>query len=485
MKDATMALKNSVQLITYADSLGRNLAELHYVMNRYFRRALGGVHILPFYPSSADRGFAPITYDEVDARFGDWRDIRTIAAEYDLVVDFMVNHISRKSAYFQDFLKNGDASEYADMFLSHKKFHESGEIPSEDLAKVYTRKPRAPYVNIQHPNGSRDKVWCTFDEEQIDLDFRSALTRRHMRNFLIQLARNGAKLIRLDAFAYAIKKLGTNCFFVEPEVWELLDWCAKYPGAFGAEILPEIHEHYSIQEKIADHGYWSYDFALPMLTLNALYFGKRQYLSHWLSICPNKQITTLDTHDGIGVVDVADLLPQDQIDATVEYLYSRGSNANKRYSGEEYQNLDVYQINCAFYSALGRDDDAYIAARAIQFFAPGIPQVYYVGLLAGENDIKLVEQTKQGRDINRHSYTLSEIQAATERPVVKRLVRLMEFRNRHAAFDGGLDILDSPDHMLIMRRSHGAERATATIDLKRHTVGIEYTRSGSVDAMTL
>ena len=44
-------------------------------------------------------------------------------------------------------------------------------------------------------------------------------------------------------------------------------------------------------------------------------------------------------------------------------------------------------------------------ARAIQFFVPGIPQVYYVGLLAGTNDMELLARTKVGRDINRHYYT--------------------------------------------------------------------------------
>lgn len=478
-----MALRNQIQLITYADSLGRNLAELHYVMNRYCKNALGGVHILPFFPSSADRGFSPLTYDEVDPRFGSWDDIRAIAAEYDLTVDFMVNHISRQSVYFRDFMEHGSKSDYADMFLSFSKLHPSGDIPADELAKVYTRKPRAPYTEVQHPDGSREKVWCTFDEEQIDLDLNSPLTRRIVRNYLINLARNGAKLIRLDAFAYAIKKLGTNCFFVEPDVWELLDWAQQFPAAFGAEILPEIHEHYSIQQKIAAHGHWAYDFALPMLVLHALYFGKSHNLRNWLQICPRTQMTTLDTHDGIGVVDVADLMTQQEIDDTVEHLYAKGSNINKRYSGEEYQNLDIYQINCTYYSALSCNDDAYIAARAIQFFAPGIPQIYYVGMLAGENDIALVETTRQGRDINRHNYTLSEINTAMDRTVVKRLFALMEFRNSHPAFDGDLSLADSEPHMLIMRRVNGPHHATATIDLNTHTIWIEYSSESGIQRM--
>ena len=148
-----------------------------------------------------------------------------------------------------------------------------------------------------------------------------------------------------------------------------------------------MHEHYSYQLKLAEKGYWSYDFALPLLVLNALYHHTNKKLVEWLRICPRKQITTLDTHDGIGVVDVRDLLDAEDLDRTIEGLYQKGSNVKQIYSGPEYQNLDIYQVNCTYYSALESNDDSYLAARTIQFFTPGIPQVYYVGLLAGENDI--------------------------------------------------------------------------------------------------
>ena len=133
-----MTIKNQVQLITYPDSFGKNLMELHYVLRKYLIDAIGGVHILPFYPSSSDRGFAPLTYDDVDPNFGTWDDVNKIGEDFDLMIDFMVNHISRQSLFFQDYLENGEASKYADMFLSFNKLMPGGEISDEDLAKVYT-----------------------------------------------------------------------------------------------------------------------------------------------------------------------------------------------------------------------------------------------------------------------------------------------------------------------------------------------------------
>ncbi|MFX3854144.1 sucrose phosphorylase, partial [Streptococcus suis] len=60
------------------------------------------------------------------------------------------------------------------------------------------------------------------DEQQIDLDVTTETTRRFIHANLEQLAEHGASILRLDAFAYANKKLGTNCFFVAPDIWEML-----------------------------------------------------------------------------------------------------------------------------------------------------------------------------------------------------------------------------------------------------------------------
>lgn len=470
-----MTIKNKIQLITYPDSLGNNLAELHYVLRKYLSKAINGVHLLPFYPSSSDRGFSPLTYDEVDPAFGSWDDVEKIGRDFDLIIDFMVNHISRQSVYFQDYVEKGEDSEYADMFFSFYKLKPDGWITDEDLEKVYTRKPRPPYTVLERADGTFEKIWCTFNEQQIDLDWDSPKTREVMRNFLIKLVRNEPKMIRLDAVAYTTLELGTTCFFLEPKIWEIIEWFKDYTSAFETGILPEVHEHHTYNRKLVDHGYWSYNFGLPMLVLNALYKHTATPLKSLLVSYPDRQVTTLDTHDGIGVVDAVGLLSDEEIDETMKLLHEKGSNIKEIYSGPEYQNLDVYQVNCTYYSALGCDDDAYITARTIQFFSPGIPQVYYVGLLAGENDIELVEKTRLGRNINRHNYTLEEIREHIEKPVVKRLLKLMEFRNSYPAFNGDFKILESEDDQLILEWTKKKYTATAYIDLKNYDTVITYT----------
>ncbi|CRZ34912.1 sucrose phosphorylase [Herbinix hemicellulosilytica] len=470
-------IDNKIMLITYPDSFGQNLKELNFALNKYVKDAIGGIHLLPFFPSSGDRGFAPITYREVERAFGNWEDVMELAKRYYMMYDYMINHISARSEYYKDFLHNKDNSPYHDLFIRYKKFWENGEPTKEQLDAIYKRKPRAPYVEAKFADGTTEKVWCTFDEEQIDINCKSDIAKKLIKENLSFLAEHGASIIRLDAFAYATKKAGTSCFFIEPDVWELLELCDKVLEPYNIILLPEIHEHYSLQMKIADKGYYTYDFALPMLLIHALYYGEGKYLKNWLDMCPRRQFTTLDTHDGIGVVDVKDLLPDNEINRTQEDIFRYGANVKKIYNTSAYNNLDIYQINCTYYSALGDNDQAYLLARAIQFFAPGIPQVYYVGLLAGKNDLEFMERTKFGRNINRHNYTLDEIEREVNRPVVQKLLELMRFRNSHKAFNiDGDCIVESKGSNLKITRKYENHYAILDADLKSYEFSIDFSK---------
>lgn len=468
-----MKFRNGVMLITYANSMGKNIRELQNILDHYFDGAIAGIHVLPFFPSSSDRGFSPVQYDIVDPEFGDWNDLTRLAEKYYLMYDFMINHISSRSFYFQDFIANKDKSPYAGMFIRYKDFWPGGEPTADDIVKIYKRKPRAPYITVMFKDDTSEKAWCTFGDDQIDLNIRNDITWQFIKDNLQLLASHGAAIVRLDAFGYTPKKAGGSCFFEEPEIWEMLEHTKNILSPYKVEILPEMHEDYTIQLKLAEKGYWVYDFALPMLLLHALYTGETASITHWLQICPRKQFTTLDTHDGIGVVDVRGLLTDDQINKTKDFLFTRDATIKKIHTTLNYKNLDIYQINCTYYSALGNNDDAYIIARAVQVFAPGIPQIYYVGLLAGKNDIALVELTKQGRDINRHSYTIEEIVKEIKRPVVQKLLKLMRFRNEFPAFDGECET-SANGPVLTIKRTCGDYTAELLADMKTYTCLITY-----------
>lgn len=448
-----MGVKNQVQLITYPDSMGGDLKALRGVLQTHFFDVFkGGVHILPPFPSSGDRGFAPLTYLEIDPEFGTWEDVRAIGEQFDLLVDLMVNHISRQSEYFQDFLEHGRRSEFADLFITLDKLWKDGEPVKEDIDKMFLRRP-LPYSTFKiRETGEEERVWTTFGRtdpsEQIDLDINSEQTKQLLTDFFQNFRKHNVKIVRLDAVGYVIKKLGTSSFFVEPDIFRFLDWVKKLADSLDIELLPEVHAHYSIQYKLAEHGYWIYDFILPYRILDTLINKNSKELLHYLNIRPPKQFTMLDCHDGVPVKpDLDGLIDPKDARKVVEACLEKGANLSLILSDEhkDKDGFDVHQIRCSYYSVLGSDDDAYLAARAIQFFTPGVPQVYYVGLLAGENDEERVKTTGEGREINRHNYTLEEIEQSLEKDVVQRLLRLIRFRNEYEAFNGEFKVMDSAD----------------------------------------
>lgn len=131
-----MKFKNGVMLITYADSMSKNIHELQDIIDTYFNGAIAGIHILPFFPSSSDRGFSPVRYDEVDPQFGNWNDMTRLSKKYFLMFDFMINHLSSKSPQFQDFIAKKDKSPFAGMFIRYKDFWPGGEPTEADVRNL-------------------------------------------------------------------------------------------------------------------------------------------------------------------------------------------------------------------------------------------------------------------------------------------------------------------------------------------------------------
>jgi sucrose 6(F)-phosphate phosphorylase len=458
------------QLLTYPDSLGGDLAALRRLLDGPLTGAFRGVHILPPFPSSGDRGFAPVTYRAIDPRFGSWDDVAALAARHDVLLDLMINHLSRSSPEFRDFERQGRASPSADLFITLDKVWPGGVPPNSDVARIFLRKPRAPFSTVTiEATGAQETVWTSFGtsewSEQIDLDVTSAATRRLIRGWLEFFAARGVAIVRLDAVGYVIKEPGTSCFMVEPGIWEFLGWMTDVAGSVGLTVLPEVHDRYPTHEQLARRGFWTYDFVLPGLVLHAFETGLAGRLARHLDRSPDRQVTTLDCHDGIPVrPDLDGILEPDEMRDLADRIRALGGNVNRMLSAADDE-VDVHQLNCTYFSALGGNDARYLAARAIQLFAKGVPQVYYVGLLAGENDVVAVERTGEGRAVNRHDYSVAEVDAALARPVVTRLLELVRLRNTHPAFDGSLEVACDDDSSLSMRWRAGEASCQLTVDV--------------------
>jgi sucrose phosphorylase len=487
-------VKNRVQLIAYVNRLGGTFAGLHELLAGPFSGLFGGVHLLPFFEriDGADAGFDPIDHTRVDARLGAWDDVAALARDMDLMADVIVNHMSTRSPQFLDLAERGARSRFDGMFLTLGGVFPQGAA-EHDLLAIYRPRPGLPFTTVTLADGTRRIFWTTFTPEQIDIDVTHPCGSEYLEAILHTFAAHGIKMIRLDAIGYAIKKAGTSCFML-PETFEFIGALADRARRHGLEVLVEVHSHYEQQIEIARHVDWVYDFALPPLVLHAFSRGNARALKRWIAIRPRNALTVLDTHDGIGVIDIAaepggkgrlGLVADHELDRLVEDVHASSGGESARATGAAASNLDLYQVNCTYYDALGRDDRKYLLARAIQFFLPGVPQVYYVGLLAGRNDMALLARTGVGRDINRHCYTRSEIDEALARPCVQQLFDLIRLRNEHAAFGGTFEIAESPDDRLDLTWRLGEEVARLTVNVATCEHRLEYSSAGRLERLDL
>ena len=477
---------NRAQLIAYVDRLtGGTLRDVAPVLEGPLEGAFGAVHLLPFFHpiDGADAGFDPIDHAQVDPRLGTWDDVKALTSRTAVMADLIVNHVSRHSPQFQDYDRRGDASPHAGMFLTYARVFPDGATES-DLQALYTIRPTLPFTKHDTLRGAPVVLWTTFTSDQIDLDVNHPEARRYLSAVLDRFQYAGVTMIRLDAVGHAVKRAGTSCFMI-PETFEFIASMTTEARARGMEVLVEVHGYYQDQIEVARQVDRVYDFALPPLVLHALYRRDAAPLTRWLEMRPRNAVTVLDTHDGIGVADVAarrqpspapGLLPATDIDALIATIHERSNGASRLASGTGAANLDATQINCTFYDALGRRDAEYLIARAIQCFVPGVPQIYYVGLLAGGNDLDLLRRTGVGRDVNRHFYTRDEVQRELTRPVVRSLLQLLRLRNSHAAFDGTFQVRSTASHRLALEWENGRDTARLDVDLAEMHAVVTATR---------
>lgn len=488
-------MRDQVQLITYVDRLAGDFPALGELLEGPFAGLFGGIHVLPFFDpiDGADAGFDPVDHTAVDPRLGTWQDVETLSATAPVMADLIVNHVSSRSPQFRDFLAKGDASESAGMFLTLDRVFPDGATEAL-LTKLYRPRPGLPLTPYVMSDRSRRIVWTTFTPDQIDIDVRHPAGVAYLDSILQRFGEHGIRSVRLDAVGYAVKTAGTTSFMTE-ETFAFIDELTEQARARGIEVLVEVHSYWQRQVEIARRVDYVYDFALPPLVLHALYSGNAERLRRWFEIRPHNAMTVLDTHDGIGVIDVGPdtvdphnlgLLDADEVDELVEGIHEASLGTSRLATGAAASNVDLYQVNCTFFDAVGADDNAYLIARLLQLWLPGVPQIYYVGLLAGRNDVELLHSTGVGRDINRHHYTREEIDRALQQPVVRSQAALLRLRNTHPAFGGAwtLDDEGRGEGVLAMRWENDAEVAALRVDLQQRTYRLSITFDGTEQTFT-
>ena len=312
---------------------------------------------------------------------------------------------------------------------------------------------------------------------QMDLNIKSPLVWDYYDDVLKTLSSYGTKIVRLDAFAYAPKEPGLKNFLNEPGTWDLLQKVQDLADKYGLKLLPEIHASYAEKnyKVLADKGYMTYDFFLPGLVLDAIEHQDGSYLKAWADEVYRDQIRTvnmLGCHDGIPLLDLRGLLPEERIQEMIDTTVARGGYVKDLHGNKNM----YYQVNATYYSALGADEKKMLLARALQLFMPGKPQVWYLDLFAGENDHEAVRRAGAGghKEINRTNLSPADIEARLALPVVQKQLELLRFRNTFPAFGFDAEFscsLDGP--VLTLEWKKDGRRAALTADLKAYEYQIE------------
>ncbi len=489
-------------LITYGDSLlARDrppLAALGHFASSRLRDLVSGIHILPFFPSSSDYGFAVIDHLRVDPELGGWDDIARLGTGFKLMFDFVLNHASARSEWFRAFLRGEPP--YDRFFITAN--------PGSDLSAV-TRPRATPLLTPVGTAAGERWVWTTFSADQVDLNYASPEVLMRMVEVMLAYVEHGAELLRMDAVGYLWKEIGTSCIHLAQThevvklLREVLDEVAPRVAIITETNVPH-RENVSYFGDGHDEAQMVYQFALAPLVLDAFARADAGQLSDWASMLTTPTARTtffnfLASHDGIGVVPARGILSDTQVDSLVRRILAHGGEVSMKVNPDGSQSS--YELNATFFDALsdpadlsepaGIKCDRFLSAQAIMLALAGVPGIYIHSLFGSHNDDDGFRRSGWKRDLNHERLHLDEIEARLDRAdaestqVFTRYAHLLRVRRAQPAFHpnapqrvvaagrGVFGVLRGPrqDQSILALHSVSDAGQTVTAELLEETLG--------------
>ncbi len=440
--------QQDIAVITYGDTILRDqqapLITLKEFLDDHLQEVINNVHVLPFFPFSSDDGFAIKDYRQVNPALGDWQHINSIAFDYDLMADLVVNHCSSESMWFENFIA-GDGEGHDYFFTAY---------PEDDIANV-VRPRTSPLLNPVETKQGIKHVWCTFSHDQVDLNFKNPSVLLEFVKIIRFYLDNGVKTFRLDAVAFLWKVEGTRCLNLD-QTHHIVRLLRTIIESIRADALIITETNIPNQENLsyfgnANEAHCVYNFSLPPLLLNTFLTGDCHYLKQWMMSMPPAQIGTayfnfIASHDGIGLRPAKGLLNKEEIKIITDTMQSFGGEISWRTGADGTDR--PYEVNITLFSALqgtieGKDDyaeDRFICAHVIMLALEGIPAFYIHSLLATSNDYERYSITRRKRSINRRQWNIDEIKQILADPdspsarIHQRLIDIIKIRKKQSAF---------------------------------------------------
>ncbi len=485
-RDQLVLNEKDAFLITYADTIQKEgekpLRTLGRFLNKYVKDAVTGIHLLPFFPSTSDGGYAIVDYKAVDPGLGTWDDIEALSSQYRLMVDFVINHVSSKCEWFTRFL--GGDLRYQDYFI----------WADEDVEMPEVFRPRAAPLFTRFETAAGEKyVWTTFSEDQIDLNLKNPEVLLKVFDAFLFYLTKGVEVIRLDAIGYVWKEPHTSCVNL-PQTHEIvklfrhvLDYTAPY-----AAILTEAN--FPDKENIAYFGKGHqasmvYNFSLPPLVIDAF---ARKDISYIMEETNNLGqdflfFDFLASHDGVGLLGAKETL--DKMDFENLIRFTKAHNGLISYKATSH-GPEPYELNINYFDAICDPNlpvdpltvKKFIASQAVMLFLKGIPGIYIHSFLGSRNYLKGVEASGINRMINREKLDEGSVYAALSEvdslrgQVLDGYLRLLKKRKEIPAFhpSGEKEVIDFIDkRLLVIERRFEDETITVIINVSEDVIWAE------------
>ena len=436
-------------LITYGNSIMSEdelpLHTLNRFLNTHLSDSVNSVHILPFFPFSSDDGFSVMDYLQVNPSLGHWDDIEAIGKDYKLMSDLVLNHMSSRSRWFDNFKKRVDPGK--DYFAEAD--------PSDDYSAVVRPRNSALLTPIETADGERH-VWCTFSADQVDLNFRNPQVILEFVRIIRSYLNHGVAIFRMDAVPFLWKEAGTSCVHLK-QTHEIIKLFRTLIEHYFPQVILICECNVPNRENLtyfgnANEAHIIYNFSLPPLLLFTLLSGDCRHLKTWMMSMPPAQAGTtylnfIASHDGIGLRPLDGLLSDVERESLVDTMKDFGGKVTMRRAREGYDK--PYELNIALFDALkgsmefGEDEWGYsrfICAHAIMLALEGIPAIYIQSFFGSRNDYKRLEHTGRNRSINRHIWQEKELESilsdrqSTQAQIFSEMRRLLAIRKAQPAF---------------------------------------------------
>lgn len=462
-------------LITYGDMVQhadeRPLVVLKRFADQHLSGAIDTIHILPFCPYSSDDGFSVIDYRQVDSELGNWNEVEDFGGGFRLMYDLVLNHCSRKSKWFADYIAN--IAPYRDYFIEAD--------PEVDLSAV-TRPRALPLLSPVHTQHGDTHVWTTFSDDQIDLNFSNPDVLFEFLDILLFYIASGSTFIRLDAIAYLWKQIGTSCIHLKQThevvklMRDLLDMVAPHVVLLTETNVP--HEENVSYFGNGDEAHMVYQFSLPPLLLHGLINGDASHLTNWaasLGTLPKKctYFNFTASHDGIGMRPLQGIIPNEELIKLADHMKERGGQVSSKANSDGTES--PYELNITYFDALGDHPETvtdrhlarFLCSQTVAMELRGVPAVYFHSLTATRNNYSGIEETGRARTINRKKWQEDELSALlsdSRTPasrVMNEYLRRLNLRSQHTMFhpDAAQTVIDLGSTLFVVVR----ERAKKTV----------------------